>query len=127
MSEAETQGIRISVQPHYEEDESSPEHGRWLFSYQVTISNQGERAVRLLSRHWIIKDAFGRGEEVRGEGVVGQSPRIEPGDSFTYASWCPLPTDFGSMRGSYRLRRDDGTEFDATIAPFPLAAPSVLN
>ena len=127
MSEEETQGIRISVQPRYEEDESSPEHGRWLFSYQVTISNEGERAVRLLSRHWIIKDAFGRGEEVRGDGVVGQSPRIEPGGSFSYASWCPLPTDFGSMRGSYRLRRDDGSEFDAQIAPFPLAAPSVLN
>lgn len=127
MSEEETQGIRISVQPRYEEGESSPEDGRWLFSYRVTISNQGERAVRLLSRHWIIKDAFGRGEEVRGEGVVGQSPRIEPGGSFSYASWCPLPTDFGSMRGSYRLRRDDGSEFDAQIAPFPLAAPSVLN
>ena len=127
MSQEETQGIRISVQPRYEEDESSPEHGRWLFSYQVTIENEGERAVRLLSRHWIIKDAFGRGEEVRGEGVVGQSPRIEPGGSFSYASWCPLPTDFGSMRGSYRLRRDDGSEFDAQIAPFPLAAPSVLN
>lgn len=127
MSVEVTQGIRVSVLSRYEEDKSSPEHGRWLFSYQVTIGNEGEQAARLLSRHWIIKDAFGRGDEVRGEGVIGQSPRIEPGAEFSYSSWCPLPTDFGSMRGSYRMRRDDGTEFDALIAPFTLAAPSVLN
>ena len=125
--EAETEGIRISVSSRYVEEESQPDQGRWVFTYEVTIANESPHPARLLSRHWIIRDAFGRGEEVRGEGVVGQSPRIEPGDSFTYASWCPLPTDFGSMRGSYRMRRDDDTEFDAAIPAFPLAAPSVLN
>jgi ApaG protein len=127
MSVAITQGIRIEVKSRYAQEESSPQHGRWLFAYDVTISNQGEQTVRLLSRHWIIKDALGRSDEVQGAGVVGQSPRIEPGGSFTYSSWCPLPTDFGSMRGSYRFRRDDGSEFDAVIAAFTLATPAVLN
>ncbi len=127
MSIEVTHNIRIEVAARYAEEESSPEHGRWLFAYHVTISNEGEQAVRLLSRHWIIKDAFGRSEEVRGEGVVGQSPHIKPGSAFSYSSWCPLPTDFGSMRGSYLLLRDDGLEFDALIASFTLATPAILN
>jgi ApaG protein len=127
MSVQVTEGIEISVEARYAEEESSPGQGRWIFAYEVTIANKSARAVRLLSRHWVIKDAFGRAEEVRGEGVVGQTPRIDPGASFSYTSWCPLPTDFGSMRGAYLMQREDGFEFDAKIAPFALCAPSVLN
>lgn len=126
-SEAVTQGFRVRVAAQYSPEHSSPEEGRWLFVYHVTISNEGEAAARLISRHWIITDAEGRVKEVQGAGVVGEQPFLRPGDVFEYSSFCPLPTPVGSMYGSYRMRREDGGFFDIDIAPFTLAAPGVLQ
>jgi ApaG protein len=89
----------------------------------VKITNEGEAPIRLISRYWLIVDAQGRSHEVRGEGVVGQQPRIMPGESHEYSSYCPLPTMWGTMEGRYQMRRDDGTTFDATVARFYLVAP----
>jgi ApaG protein len=127
MSVATTQGIRVSVHTRFVETESSPRESQWVFTYQVTIENASTAPARLLARHWIIKDAFGGSQEVRGEGVVGQTPLIEPGDSFSYQSWCPLPTDCGFMHGSYLMQRSEGELFEAAVAPFAMAAPSALN
>ena len=127
MSVAVTQGIKISVASHYREDESNPRQNQYFFTYEITIENEGAQPAQLLSRHWIIKDAFNRIEEVRGEGVIGQMPVLEPGASFFYRSGCPLSTEFGSMRGTYLMERPDGEQFEAVIAPFPLIASYMLN
>lgn len=127
MSTAVTQGIRVTVQPRYLEEHSEPRAKRYVFAYTVTITNEGDGPVQLVSRHWIITDGDGEVEQVRGEGVVGKQPRIAPGESHEYSSFCPLPTPVGAMQGSYRMVRPDGTSFDATIAPFSLAVPSMLN
>ena len=127
MSVAVTQNIQISVSTRYIESESDATENRHCFAYHVQIENQGEQAVRLLSRHWFIKDAWNHVEEVQGEGVIGQTPWIAPGETFEYNSWCPLRTEFGSMRGTYTMQRDDGERFEAVIAPFGLAAPHMLN
>ncbi|HEX8551177.1 MAG TPA: Co2+/Mg2+ efflux protein ApaG [Abditibacteriaceae bacterium] len=127
MSVTTTQGIRISVEARYLPEDSEPDKQRYLFAYEITIENEGTQPAQLVSRHWIIKDAFSSIEEVRGEGVVGQTPYLEAGESFTYSSYCPLRTDYGTMRGSYRMMRPDGEEFDATIAPFALMATYLLN
>lgn len=125
MSSCVTEGIHVEVQSTYRPDRSEP--GRWLFSYTVRIANQGAAAAQLLGRHWIITDAEGNREEVVGEGVVGQQPRLEPGQRFEYTSFCVLRTPHGSMRGTYRMVRPDGTSFSAEIAPFPLLGPGALN
>jgi ApaG protein len=127
VSSAVTQGVRVEVKSEFRPDRSTPSARRYLFTYTVKISNQGPALAQLAWRHWIITDANGEHEEVRGEGVVGQKPRIAPGESFEYSSFCVLKTAFGSMRGSYRMVRDDGTEFEAEIAPFTLAQPGALN
>ena len=127
MSVCSTQGIRISVESRYLAEESDASKTRFLFAYEITIENEGDVPAQLVARHWIIKDAFDRTEEVRGEGVVGQTPSLEPGQSFSYSSYCPLRTDYGTMRGAYRMMRPDGEEFDATIAPFALMATYLLN
>ena len=127
MSVAITQGIKVSVKSHYREEESDPREQKYFFTYEVTLENEGDEPAQLISRHWIIKDAYNRVEEVRGEGVVGQTPYLEPGASFTYQSGCPLRTEFGSMRGSYLMERPDGEQFEAVIAPFPLVATYMLN
>ncbi|MDF2440277.1 MAG: ApaG protein [Abditibacteriota bacterium] len=127
MSVAVTQGIKISVASFYREDESDPRQSQYFFTYEITIENQGDEPAQLLSRHWIIKDAFNRIEEVRGEGVIGQMPVLEPGASFFYRSGCPLRTEFGSMRGTYLMERPNGERFEATIAPFPLITSYLLN
>jgi ApaG protein len=113
------------VKPEFRPDRSSP--GRYLFTYTITISNEGEHPAKLVSRHWIIIDAEGGREEVVGEGVVGQQPRLKPGDTFEYTSFCILKTAHGSMRGTYRMVRDDGASFDAEIPAFTLVAPGALN
>ena len=125
MSTAVTQGIRVEVQGTYRADRS--ESGRWLFTYTVRVANEGSAPAQLVSRHWIITDANGEREEVVGEGVIGQQPHLEPGEEFEYTSFCVLETPHGSMRGSYRMQRPDGTSFDARIAPFPLVVPGRLN
>jgi ApaG protein len=127
VSDALTSGIRVRVKSEYRPDRSAPAAGRYLFTYTVRISNEGERPAKLVSRHWIITDAQGEREEVVGEGVVGQQPRLGAGESFEYTSFCILKTPHGSMRGTYRMVRDDDTAFDATIAPFALVTPGALN
>jgi ApaG protein len=122
-SHAVTHGIRVTVQSLYLADQSQPEHDRFVFAYTVAISNEGTDTAQLRTRHWIITDGRGGVEEVRGDGVVGEQPRLEPGESFQYTSGCVLPTPVGEMRGTYRFWRDDDTYFDATIAPFSLASP----
>ena len=127
MSTAVTDGIRVMVKSEYRPDRSAPGPGRYLFTYTVRISNEGEAPARLLSRHWIITDARGQKEEVVGDGVVGQQPRLHAGEAFEYTSYCVLKTPHGSMRGTYRMVRDDGQAFEAEIAPFSLVVPGALN
>ena len=118
-----TDGIRVRVQSQYLPDQSSPRDDRYVFAYTITISNEGARTAQLKTRHWIITDARGEIEEVRGDGVVGEQPRLSPGQSFQYTSGCVLETAVGTMQGSYRFWRDDGSYFDAEIAPFSLCSP----
>jgi len=126
-SEAVTRGIRVRVQSRYVPEQSSPSRGAWFFAYTVAITNEGEDVVQLVSRHWVITDANGEVEEVRGPGVVGEQPVLRPGASFEYTSACPLPTPFGTMRGSYQMVNEDGEPFDAEIAAFALNTPYALN
>jgi len=127
VSNSVTSGIRVLVKSEYRSDRSAPSSGRYLFTYTVRISNEGEKTAKLVSRHWIITDARGEREEVAGEGVVGQQPLLKAGDSFEYTSFCILKTPHGSMRGTYQMVRDDGIAFDAKIAPFSLVVPGALN
>ena len=126
MSEATTRGVQVMVRTQHLPSQSAPPH-RWFFVYQVTIRNLGGEPVQLLSREWIITDAEGHTERVRGAGVVGQQPRLDPGESFQYVSGCPLPTPFGTMGGSYTMRLDNGDTFDAAIATFMLKDPMSMN
>lgn len=127
MSEAVTEQVRVEVLARYSPEHSQPVQDEWMFEYTVRITNQGSDTVQLLSRHWIITDAFDRTEEVRGPGVVGEQPLLEPGGSFKYSSWCPLKTPMGMMHGTYQMVRSDGTQFDILIAPFGLKARYVVN
>lgn len=126
-SEAVTRGIRVVVESRFEAERSSPDEGQWFFSYHVRIENEGDHVAQLLSRHWIITDGDGHEQEVRGPGVVGEQPVLEPGDAFEYTSGCPLQTPVGSMRGTYRMVSPGGEAFDAVIAPFGLGEPRVVN
>ncbi|MCA9509843.1 MAG: Co2+/Mg2+ efflux protein ApaG [Myxococcota bacterium] len=119
-STAITDGIRVSVEAEYSPAHSAPEQSEWFFLYTVTIENESDRTVQLLSRHWMIVDATGRHQEVRGPGVVGEQPVLEPGDRYQYTSGCPLATPFGAMQGSYRMTTADDREFDVAIARFEL-------
>lgn len=127
MSTAHTNGILVTVRTQYIPERSSLSGRQFAFAYTVQISNQGEVTTRLESRHWIITDAQGHVEEVRGPGVVGVQPRLRPGESFEYTSWCVLATPSGEMRGTYQMVTDAGQEFDADIAPFRLNLPQTLN
>ncbi len=127
MSVCVTQGIKISVEPVYAPEQSEPESHKYLFAYHITIENEGEQSAQLLTRHWIIKDAWHHIEEVQGEGVGGEMPILEPGAAFSYSSWCPLRTEYGTMRGTYGMARPDGELLEAVIAPFVLMPPSMLN
>lgn len=126
-SEVVTNGVRVRVRARYAAEHSQPQLNRWFFLYTVEIANEGEETVQLVSRHWIIADATERVEEVRGEGVVGEQPVLEPGDAFEYTSGCPLATPFGSMRGSYQMVTESGGRFDAEIARFELAEPRAIH
>lgn len=119
--------IQIVVETAYIPEQSEPARKRYAFAYTITINNRGLVPARLLSRHWVITDATGKVQEVRGDGVVGEQPYLEPGESFRYTSGAVLETPFGTMQGSYRMVRDDGSHFDAPIAPFRLAMPHVLH
>ncbi len=126
-SEAVTRQIRVSVSAEYAPARSAPADNQWFFLYTITITNEGSDTVQLLTRHWIITDGAGSIEEVRGPGVVGETPTLAPTESFTYTSGCPLTTPFGMMQGSYKMVTKDGEEFDVTIAPFTLSEPYTVH
>jgi ApaG protein len=127
MSSALTHDVRVEVHSQFVRERSSPAAGQYFFAYTVRISNEGAKPVQLVSRHWIITDANGRIEEVRGPGVVGEQPLLRPGQSFEYTSGCPLTTPHGIMHGSYQMVREDGVQFDAEIAPFALESPGARS
>lgn len=122
-----TEGIEITVKPAYWPERSFPEAGQFAFMYTVEILNVGKEKATLKSRHWVITDANGKIEEVRGEGVVGKQPQLGPGERFEYTSWAMLQTPFGTMRGSYSMMRPDGSTFEARISEFPLTQPHALH
>ena len=126
-SVATTRGIVVEVESNYVAERSDPVRSRWFFAYRIRISNRSDTVVQLLSRHWIITDAHGRVEQVKGPGVVGQQPILEPGESFEYTSFCPLATPFGTMHGSYTMTTEDGDSFDAELAQFTLSEPLTVN
>jgi len=123
MYEAVTRGIRVRATPQYLEEESAPEDDRFFWAYTIDISNEGSETVQLRSRHWRITDAEGRTEEVRGPGVVGETPVLKPGTNFRYTSGCPLETPSGIMVGSYRMTTEDGEQFNVDIPAFSLDSP----
>ena len=127
MSQPAPYQIDVSVTTRYLPEQSQPEQNRFAFSYTVTISNNGALAAKLTSRHWIITDGDARVQEVRGPGVIGQQPTIDPGASHTYSSGTVLATRVGIMQGSYQMLGADGTKFDAEIKPFRLAVPGALH
>jgi ApaG protein len=125
--EATEHNIRVDVETAYLEDQSDPKERRFVFSYTITIRNVGNASARLITRHWVITDANGKVQEVRGDGVVGEQPYLKPGQGFRYSSGAVLETPVGAMQGSYQMLADDGRQFDAPIAPFRLAMPGVLH
>ncbi len=123
MYTAKTREIRVSVEPAYLDEQSSPIDGHFVWAYHVKIDNEGARTVQLLSRHWKITDGMGRIQEVRGAGVIGEQPVLQPGESFEYTSGTPLPTPSGIMRGTYGMQALDGERFDIEIPAFSLDSP----
>jgi len=119
--------INVAVRTQFVPQQSDADASRFVFAYTITLSNSGTVPAKLLTRHWIITDANGKVQEVRGEGVVGEHPHLAPGEAFRYTSGTVLETPIGAMEGSYQMVADDGTRFDAPIAPFRLAVPGVLN
>jgi ApaG protein len=118
---------RVEVETSYIPEQSEPAQNRYVFSYTITIRNFGKIPARLLSRHWVITDANGKVDEVRGEGVVGEQPHLKPGEGFRYTSGTVIETPIGSMQGSYHMLADDGSEFDAPIKAFSLSVPHALH
>lgn len=127
MSDAVTNDVRVEVMSKLSNENSRPLESEWVYQYTVRITNQGSETVQLLTRHWIITNAFDHIEEVQGPGVVGQQPVLQPGESFQYSSWCPLKTPTGTMRGTYQMVRQDGTQFDIEIALFALRPPYTVH
>jgi ApaG protein len=119
--------IRVDVETSYVDEQSDPNERRYVFAYTITIRNEGEVPARLLTRHWIITDANGKVQEVRGDGVVGEQPHLKPGQGFRYSSGAVLETPVGAMQGSYQMIDDEGQRFDAPIQPFRLAMPGILQ
>ena len=126
-SEAITRGVRVEVESEYLAHQSDPAQGQWMHAYHITITNEGERTVQLLSRHWVITNGRGEEEHVRGPGVIGQQPVLKPGEAFQYTSGCPLDTPVGAMHGTYQMITEDGDRFDAEIAAFTLAEPYSIH
>ncbi len=126
-SECVTEGFRVAARPvylpeHSDPDAENPRSRRFAFGYKITIRNEGDAPARLLSRHWVIVDAHGDRQDVAGEGVVGEQPRLEPGEEFEYTSWAPIHTPWGTMEGEYEMARDDGTRFRVGVGRFYLVA-----
>lgn len=127
MAEANNYKIEIAAATHYVAEQSDPAINRYVFAYTISISNTGNVAAQLISRHWIITDAESHVQEVRGLGVVGHQPLLAPGESFEYTSGCQLATAVGTMKGSYQMTAEDGTQFEVQIAEFVLSMPRVLH
>jgi len=119
--------IKVDVQSQYIAEQSDPEDERYVFAYTITIRNEGSLPAKLLTRHWIITNANGKTQEVRGEGVVGEQPHLKPGEGFRYTSGTVLETPVGSMQGSYQMVADDGVKFDTEIVPFTLSTPHTIH
>lgn len=119
--------LEIQIATRFLDEESRPDDGRYVFAYTIRIRNVGRLPAQLIARHWIVTDANGRVEEVRGDGVVGEQPRLEPGEDFVYTSGTVLATSVGTMEGSYDMLGDDGARFDAPIPPFTLSVPRTLH
>mgnify|MGYP001313655807 CR=1 FL=1 len=127
MAESKKYEVSVTAESQYLADQSEPQDGRYVFAYRIAIVNTGNVAAQLISRHWIIRDAEARVQEVRGLGVVGHQPLLQPGERFEYSSGCVLATPVGSMRGSYQMTAEDGTQFEAPIGEFTLAMPRTLH
>ena len=119
--------IEVRPRPHFIPEQSDPENDRYVFTYTITITNTGQIAAQLVSRHWIITDAHNTVQEVRGLGVVGKQPLLQPGESFQYTSGSSLTTPIGTMKGAYQMVAEDGTHFEAEIPEFVLASPHALH
>ncbi len=126
MSEPRYQ-IDVSVETRFLPEQSDTGNERYAFAYTITVTNNGTRTAKLISRHWIITHGNGKEEEIRGEGVVGQQPLLAPGQSYTYSSGAVISCKVGTMQGSYQMFAEDGVRFDAVIAPFRLAVPGALH
>jgi ApaG protein len=127
MQEKQQYDIQVMVESAYIQEQSDPEEDRYVFAYTITIKNTGTIPAQLLNRHWIITDANNKVQEVHGEGVVGEQPHLEPGDSFQYTSAAMIETPVGCMQGNYQMIADDGVEFDAEIPAFNLSTPHTLH
>lgn len=127
MAEASNYQIQVDVRTEYLPDQSDPEADRYVFAYTITITNAGTVGAQLISRHWVITDAAQQVQEVRGLGVVGEQPLLQPGQSFQYTSGCSINTPVGTMSGSYQMTAADGVQFDAEIGEFLLSMPRVLH
>jgi ApaG protein len=127
MEDSSHYRIQVSVQVRYLADQSDDVDDRYVFAYTITLTNEGQHAVQLLSRHWIISDANNRVQEVKGAGVVGEQPVIRPGQSFEYTSGTVLATQVGTMSGTYKMQVVDGGEFSVPIPQFVLSVPRVLH
>ena len=125
--EAITRGIEVQVESAFVPEHSDPQQRRWFYSYRIRISNQSEEKVQLINRFWVITDAEGQVEHVRGAGVVGEQPVLGPGQSFEYTSGCPLGTPFGSMHGIYEMVSERGEHFEVRIPAFVLRQPGTMN
>lgn len=127
MRSKTTNGVKIDVESFYIPEKSVPALNQYLFGYEIRITNENAETVQLLHRHWVITDALGRAQDVKGPGVIGKQPRLNPGDSFEYDSFCPLPTPFGSMKGTYKMMRDNGETFDVEVPLFNLVQKEDKN
>jgi ApaG protein len=127
MAQQKEYDVAVSAQTQYLADQSDEASGRYVFAYTITIRNQGSVAAQLISRHWIITDSHGLVQEVRGLGVVGAQPLLQPGERYEYTSGASIATPVGTMRGSYQMVAEDGTRFEAAIPEFTLSVPRVLH
>lgn len=127
MIESQLRNIQVDVETRYIDEQSNPEQNYYVFAYTITIQNKGKQTAQLISRHWVITDSNHKVQEVRGEGVVGEQPVLKPGEQFVYTSGTMLETAVGTMKGSYQMKADDGSQFDATIDEFVLSMPRVLH
>lgn len=125
MYTQKTKNLTVTVVPEFLEEHSRPDEGHYVWAYHITIANEGADRVQLINRYWKIIDAQGRVQEVRGVGVVGEQPVLEPGDEYSYTSGCPLPTPSGVMLGAYEMSKDSGERFDVSVPVFSLDSPDM--